>query len=299
MTAEPRFCSNRSRALGESLRGTASTVVRWILVEQSGPWGRNALDESRLPDEASERLRSIVRSVGARGLLIRRHGRYEQEGHRVMVAFTGRKLRWLEELHFDDVESLLAHDYSPLKRGRSVGGKRIDELRVFVCTHGKHDPCCAREGRLVAAALHEQMPEETWETSHIGGDRFAGNMLVLPLGIYYGRVEADRAPGLVRRLQQGDLDLAHFRGRSCLSFAAQAAESLARERLSLTGVDDLELLEHEELAPKRFRTVFRVQGERDVTVDVEVGRGPESCLTCHTSEPAAPARYELLSLTEG
>jgi len=296
MGAEPRFCSNRSRARGEALLGTASTVVRWILVEQSGPWGRDALRESRLSETHSERLRTLVRSMGARGLLIRRHGRYEQEGHRVMVAFTGRKLRWLEELWFEDMDAVLSHDYSPLKRGRSVGGKRLRDLRLFVCTHGKHDPCCAREGRRVAEALHHQMPDATWESSHIGGDRFAGNMLVLPLGVYYGRVEPDRAPGLVRRLRQGELDLTHFRGRTCFSFSAQAAESLARERLGLTGIDDLELLEHEEVEPKRFRTTFRVEGEDEVTVDVEVGRGPEACLTCHASEPAAPPEYRLVRL---
>ena len=32
-------------------------------------------------------------------------------------------------------------------------------------------------------------PDETWEVSHIGGDRFAGNLLVLPHGLYYGRLD--------------------------------------------------------------------------------------------------------------
>ena len=41
----------------------------------------------------------------------------------------------------------------------------------------------------MAAALAAAHPEETWEVSHIGGDRFAGNLLVLPHGLYYGRLD--------------------------------------------------------------------------------------------------------------
>src|SRR4029453_5830608 len=63
---------------------------------------------------------------------------------------------------------------------------------------GRHGACCAERGRPVAAALAQAHPEETWEVSHIGGDRFAGNLLVLPNGLYYGRLDpgpALAAPG--------------------------------------------------------------------------------------------------------
>ena len=32
-----------------------------------------------------------------------------------------------------------------------------------------------------------------WQSSHIGGDRFAGNVVFLPEGLYYGRVEPAEA----------------------------------------------------------------------------------------------------------
>ena len=147
------FCSDESVARDEPLYGTASTVRRWIAVEQTGPWGQNAVRESRLGKEASARLQALGRAVGARVLLMRKHGRYEQRGHRVRVAFTGRDRRWLEALHFESTEALLAHDFGPLRRGRSVGGERLDHVELLVCTHGKHDPCCALKGRAIAEAL--------------------------------------------------------------------------------------------------------------------------------------------------
>ena len=105
-----------------------------------------------------------------------------------MCSYTSQRLSWLEEFHLDSIDGLFDLDLSPIKNGASVGGDVVHENRFFVCTHGKHDPCCAKYGRPVAAALDHQWPERTWETSHLGGDRFAGNVLILPIGIYYGRV---------------------------------------------------------------------------------------------------------------
>ncbi len=89
-----------------------------------------------------------------------------------------------------------------------------DEPVFLACTHGRHDTCCAERGRPVAAALSQTHPEVSWEVSHIGGDRFAGNVLVLPDGLYYGRVSPDTAPALVESHLSGHLTLDLLRGRS-------------------------------------------------------------------------------------
>ena len=296
--SERFFCSDASVQREENLYGTASTVQRWLLVEQSGPWGATALRDNGLGAEASRRLVALGRECRARVLLIRRHGRYEQRGHRVFAAFTGRDRSWLESLHFPDSESLLAHDFMPLRRGLSVGGEIDRQLHAFVCTHGKHDPCCAKKGRLVAHALSEGMPAATWETSHIGGDRFAGNVLFLPLGIYYGRVEAAQATRLMERLRAGKVDLAHYRGRSAYPFAAQAAEWLAREKLNLFGLDELRMETHES-AGDCLRTTFRLEDGERVTVDVEETASAPAQLTCHARDEHRAPSYRLRSLQHG
>ena len=83
----------------------------------------------------------------------------------------------------------------------------------------------------MAGALSLVHPEETWEVSHIGGDRFAGNLLVLPHGLYYGRLEAATAAVTTRLHLAGELDLDRLRGRSGLPMPVQAAEIALRRRL--------------------------------------------------------------------
>ena len=54
---------------------------------------------------------------------------------------------------------------------------------VLVCTNGRHDPCCATFGRPLARVLREgAQRDDVWECSHIGGDRFAANIVILPEG---------------------------------------------------------------------------------------------------------------------
>ncbi len=299
--SERSFCSDESLARDEPLYGTASTVRRWIAVEQSGPWGEKALADNRMGAEASAALQAIGRRAGARVLLIRKHGRYEQRGHRVRVAFTGRGGRWLEALTFAGTADLLAHDFSPLRKGRSVGGERLDHVELFVCTHGKHDPCCARKGRAVAAALDPELRDRVWETSHIGGDRFAGNLVALPLGVYYGRVEPAQALRLVRRLDEGKVDLAHYRGRSSYPFAAQAAEWLVRQKLSLLTLDALTLEDHAvnvDHADAHTLTTFRLADGRRFLATVEETAAAPAKLTCHASDEHRAPRYRLRELTE-
>ena len=129
-----------------------------------------------------------------------------------------------------------------LGAGESPGLVATDEPFVCVCTHGRHDACCAELGRPTVAALTASHPEQAWEVSHIGGDRFAANVLVLPEGLYYGRVTPEDAPALVDRHLSGHLDLDLLRGRSGLPFAVQVAEVAARRAAGATGLHDLRVV---------------------------------------------------------
>src|SRR5207344_2771864 len=65
-------CSQASEARGEPMAGTASTVRSWLLLEDPGPWGRDALRDSRLPERVGLELQRRCRAAGVRPLLIRR-----------------------------------------------------------------------------------------------------------------------------------------------------------------------------------------------------------------------------------
>jgi hypothetical protein len=124
---------------------------------------------------------------------------------------------------------------------KPVGGERAsgDGRTYLVCTNGARDPCCAIRGPAVAGALAHARPGRVYECSHLGGHRFAANLLVLPDGLCFGRLDVRSALALVEELEAGRLPLEHLRGRSTLAPEQQAAEILVRRKLGMTGLDDL------------------------------------------------------------
>ena len=120
----------------------------------------------------------------------------------------------------------------------SFGAPMTDPI-FLVCTNGKRDACCALRGRALMTALATDHAERTWECTHLGGHRFAGNLVCLPDGIIYGRVSADDGPRLADAYLAGRLDPALLRGRSAWPAPAQVAEQELRLRPGLDGIDEV------------------------------------------------------------
>jgi hypothetical protein len=299
MTAAFR-CAAASEELSEPLVGTGSTVRSFLLVEDPGPWGVDAVRDSRLPEEVKQRLAELGSRHRIRPLLIRRHGRRGEGADaasstaRVFAAHVHPDRPWAETVELQDVKELLDLDLSGLGIGRSPGLAPHDEPLFLVCTHGRHDACCAERGRPLAAAMSQAAPGETWEVSHIGGDRFAANLLVLPHGLYYGRLLPGDAEEFARAHHAGELDLEHLRGRSAYPFPVQAAEVYLRRHTGVTGIQPLTL---EELVRDgtESRAVFAVEGRRwEVRVDTEAGSPRQ--LTCRATSTSPGSTHRLLDI---
>lgn len=267
-------CAAASLERSEPLLATASIVRAFVLVEFRGAWGSAALRDARLGRALRERLLDVSR-LGVKTLLIRRHGRAERStGGHVFVAWCGADEAWLEATRLESLDDLLDLDLAAVSRGDRVGLTPCTEPIFCVCTQGRHDACCAERGRPLAAALTKVRPQLTWEVSHIGGDRFAGNVLVLPDGLYYGRVAPQDAAQLATAHLDGHLDLEHLRGRSSYPLAAQAAEHYARRRLGETRLDAVRLFD------------VRRQGEH-WEVDLSIGGQTwRVAVHSHRAEPA-------------
>ena len=226
-------CSVRALARGDSAVATASPAQRWLLIEQPGPWGRDALTESRFDQSVAPRLAKRSREENVRLLLVRRPGeRLADSGRRWAYADSrpGQEGLWWS-VRSSDAELLTA------PWDGSVG-ERTDRPLYLVCTHGGHDACCALRGRPLARAMPAPGPVDVWECSHLGGDRFAANVVVLPHGFYYGQVPGDGAE-LVHAHERGQVALPWLRGRAGVAPPGQAAQHHARGELGLLGLDDL------------------------------------------------------------
>lgn len=224
--AKPRPCSDQSLDRDDPMYGTASAGSTWMLLEVCGAWGPSAFLQS--PGSIDPELgRAIVRraeSAHMRIAAIRRHGRRPDAPRwRWFIAQSG---VGTEALYSGEVED--PREYLELALDGSDGAASTDPL-VAICAHGKHDQCCAVRGRGAAAAIAKSHPEITWECSHLGGDRFAATMLILPEGLCYGRVDSTDASELVRLYLDGRLDNQFLRGRTSLPHAVQAAQYFVRQ----------------------------------------------------------------------
>ena len=259
--AEALPCATLSRALGEPLYGTASVVRGWVLLEQPGPWGREAVTESRLEPTLAAELERAAEAAHLRLLLIRRPGRGASRPHACFVVHTSPGSRWLERRRLDDPAELLELDMAAVVAGERPGfGEAVAEPVYLVCTNGRHDRCCATYGRPAALALAASHGELIWESSHVGGDRFAGNLVCLPGGHYFGRVGPAEAARVVDRHLAGAIDLDHYRGCCVDPPVVQAAEWFARTATGLAGVDDLALDGRHRLAGGAQAVRFRGPG---------------------------------------
>jgi hypothetical protein len=134
-----------------------------------------------------------------------------------------------------------------------------------------------------------------WQSTHVGGDRFAGNVLVLPHGLYYGRVGPEEVGALVAEQADGRIYLDRYRGRSAYSFAVQAAEQELRTAEGLTGIDDLAFAGSER-DDGRWLVRYRDRAGAIHEVDVVEERGEEAVyLTCGSAAPQQARRYVAVS----
>jgi hypothetical protein len=292
---EPR-CSSISLALDEPLSATASVVQSWVLLEQPGPWGPNAVVQSRMPRPLARWLRARSAELGVRVVLLRRPGVPAGPGRHVYMAHTGQREWWVEHARLADPRALLDVDLTPLVSGAPVGlGPREEVPLYLVCTNGRRDPCCAELGRPLARAMAAAAGDRVWECSHIGGDRFAGNVVCFPHGAYLGRVRPDQAAALVDDYDAGLIDLDHYRGRSCHDFATQAAEEFIRRRHGLRGIDDLALAGRAETPIGTIAFVFSAPSGKTHRVQVRPSRAEVlRTLTCHADRASRPQTFEVL-----
>jgi hypothetical protein len=275
---------------------TASTVRSWLLLEHGGPWGVHVPGDARMRSATREYLRDIDDRHGIRVVLIRRPQAAPRRD-RAATCFairSGPGSPWIERADLDLLDDVMGVDVEALASGTTTGMSRTDDPLLLVCTHGRHDPCCAERGRPLARALAAAEPDATWECSHIGGDRFAGNVLAFPHGMYFGRVAPQDAASVADAYRAGRIDLPRYRGRSCYATTIQAADYFFRLERGVDGVDAVRPVSASRRDGRISVTVL--EGSSRYVVTLERFRAEPRVLTCHDTEPFAAPAHRLVAI---
>lgn len=293
------FCAERARLRGDSMAGTASPGLVWVLIEYPGAWPPNGFEGLDLEATTKALVSSAARTANARILLVRRPGprrlgARQRHGpgswavlrHQSSGAYEQLWGTWNRDEDLAGIVSALA----------SPGDPGLPPV-ILVCAHGQHDACCAVRGRPVGRALSERWPELVWECSHIGGDRFAANAVIVPDGVYYGGLDAGTSVATVEGHLTGRIGAEHLRGYTDLLPPQQAAVAAVIERFGPAG-------RHDYLVTETLREgdhwYIHITGKppqpAHIDVELHARRTPLRQLTCRAPMEGSVIVYEPTSV---
>ncbi len=301
-------CSHSSLEVKEPLPGTAPRGDVWMLLEYDGIWGEQAFKESKLPKLVKSHLNDLLDQIPfCKLLLIRqhlarrvsRHGdrlsiNHRQLGIRFYLARTTEHEPLLYDFRLGQYEDLLDLDIQAALSGSGIYTNHIsDQVLTLICTNGRRDWCCARYGpgiyhEMIQAADESPGPLSIWQSSHLGGHRFAPNIVCFPQGIFYGRIEKDELVIFLNQIRQGQMYAPKARGRVSYPAPVQAAEIYLRQRLGSNEQLDFQLLDaHERQSGEwlvRFKTLDNGQiNSLEIKKEITPDRVFKSCNDTATS----------------
>ena len=314
----PEFrCATAAREREDPLPGSAPQARGWLLLHHPGPWPVDAVAGSGIDPSILTALATAAARAGVRILLVRRPGRARRDDPRRWI-LSGRGPGASEGPWTDDrdlhaaVEALdrsalgSAGPLSVAALGQFPGGSPPSpprEVQILVCAHGVHDTCCAIRGRPVAAALAEHWPDRVWECSHVGGDRFAPNVVLLPDGFYYGNLDPASAVHVVRRHLAGQVDATLLRGMATFPPPVQAAAVTAYERLAPLPAGAIRILQVDQVGPHEGHgSVTTVElaaagpPERRLRIEIQSVRRPPGKLTCRAIRETPATEYRTVTV---
>jgi hypothetical protein len=280
----PAHCTHCPGSHTGELPCLASATAKarcWLLIEHPGPWAEE-VDDTNLPSPVAAAI-AEARRLGVRPQLIRRSGRRRTTPPlQVYIGWSGAGSNqkaapaWLAGRELADPAELAELDMAAVAAGRCPDfGTPVTDPVLLVCTHGRHNACCARTGAPLARALRKRYGPAVWETTHVGGDRYAANLVCLPHGLYYGDLGFNEAVTAIDAYYAGQVSLERLRGRAGLPEPAQAAEHQVRAYTGAFGVEAVWAESVTGIDPA-YEVIVRSGGER-YRVNVRRSSRPDSC----------------------
>ncbi len=204
-----------SQANGEDPGGTGTPFGGYLLVEITPPWKYDVGESKHFPGGLWEAIKGLWEAGAIEKFTAVMPDRdYSHEGHTRAIllrrptdpffAVYQKEEYLVPEGELVPLVEALSEPEGP-SRFECYGEDTPHVRDVLVCTHGSHDVCCGRFGYLLYEELRQEHAEgaegklRVWRTSHLGGHRFAPNLIDLPEGRYWGRMRPEDLENFVTR----------------------------------------------------------------------------------------------------
>lgn len=305
MPSKTAYCSLFSQQSHEPLIASAIQTRFYFLLEYPHPWGAKALEESDMDEEVKAHLKKATKAISdSRLLLIKKAKRLQKE---ITFYFIRAEVTQsaLYAFHLEDYRQLIDLDLSMMAQEGypNLEEKRSSKKLLLVCTNGKRDRCCAKFGlptlKAVQGHLADEPQWEVWQSSHVGGHRFAPNVLVMPWGLLYGRILPDEVGSLIESVKKEEIVLNRLRGRTCWPPFVQAAEYLLRQEEKQNALKAYDLLSTTEVEPNQWEVHFIESNTRRIHhLQIQkVEKADQVYESCQFDKSAPVITYSLIQHT--
>jgi len=222
-------CAYLAGLLGDSLVGTANETAAWILLEHAGPWGKDALADSGLGVGLVAEIKRRMAATGARVQLVAPPPDTSPSWLYLAADPGCGQEPWLAQMACSSPDDVLRLDFAGLVAGIAPpGAQPVTGPLYAVCANEMSDPCCGRAGPPVLAAATSLVGSRCRKTAHLGGHKYAANMMVFPPGLCFGRLGPLSVLDVIAAAEDGQIHLGQYRGRAAYRSPDQAAEHFLR-----------------------------------------------------------------------
>lgn len=295
---EKKFCAQICQQAQEPMIGTAARADFWCLLEYTERWNEFAIRDSILPPGVLAWQKEVQNCFpDFRMQLIKQH-HYPQQTITCFFAITRHGQQALYRFQLKKYTDLLQIDLSALVDGAACYKPYLEHEPLFlICTHGKHDRCCAKFGLPIYYEVTQLVGNRAWQSSHVGGDKFAANLLCMPYGLYYGHVAALDVKQIIDATYNRHIYLEKFRGCSNYPSVVQAAEYFLREQTGILDLDAFALSQIKTVSGTLCRVTFAMrEAEINYCLTVQMNSTEVTySSSCHGLQTSQVTYYHMLS----
>ena len=228
---DSQFCSVLTQQFGEPLAGTAPYAEHFVFISWPKKyWQYEALEakggfpqglKKWMNEQSKVNGKISIRLASRAGL-----GHYKAD----IFIYPG---KWCYSNVLPEEIPTVLESHFRNDTASSFSAGKFEHDQIFICTHGRHDKCCAKFGQELADkmryhVLRQKAAVEVWESSHLGGHRFAATMIDFPTGRAYGRLRPEAIPNFLESRKQGLVYGSAYRGSVFLTDLEQVAEAHAQ-----------------------------------------------------------------------